>query len=968
MKFDRSTFIQKFVLETRDNLQRLNDSVLRLEKTPSNHEALDTMMRTIHTIKGSAKMLNFQTISTLAHDFEDAAYAMSKRKQEFSGAVIDIFLQTFDRLNALVDDVLNDQEAAADISDIQQKLIALAQNQPVESAKTPAKSDIPKEPVKSAIDKASFVTKFADEAQEHVQSIRDEFESLKKNSAHTESLQAALRAAHTLKGSARMLKFETLSAIALRVENILAAFQNKKITLTPLVKTAVEEALQLLSGLSDQVRSTGSDHFANTAVLDALDGVARNAKMDSETLIKIFASKETKPVVLTSGETDDSGVADRLGERLVQAGLLSREQLIHANQTTDTSVPLGERLIALGYLTREQLHLMLKEQKTSRELLGHAQITTTEVDLPASPKEDRRADVDQTIRIRIDKLDALIRATGELITSQMRNTDHLKNLRQAYITLKHFIKKIETGYVPAYRNENFSLEHSSFTAWSHEIIEEGILALAQMEALWKDGRENAATLETLVNEVQQNVMGMRMVPLSTIFDAYPRAVRDLAKNLGKKLQFNLTGRETELDRKMVEKLNEPLIHLIRNAIDHGIETPEERARSGKPAEGSLSIAAYNEGNTILIEVQDDGRGIDIEKIKEKAVKKNLISGKDDISRFSENDLINFIFMPGFSTSDFITDISGRGYGMDIVKQCIESLKGYITVETKKNVGSKFSIHLPLTLTSLRALFVQAGKHKLAFPLSSITETIKIKRSDIIEVIEKNAIRVRNQLIPILVLTDILNVPNDGGIKQEEAFVIIAHASGERAGFIVDDIIDERDIIVKSLPDHFMRVQNISSATIATNNEIVLVLHVPDLIASTKDFSIREKPKMPKKSAQSILVVDDSLNTREVEKTILQAYGYEVDTAKDGLDAFEKIRQKHFDLIVTDLEMPLMDGFTLTSKIKNDKNYQHIPVIIVTSRDSSDDKRRGIDVGANAYIVKGSFDQTNLIDTVESLIG
>lgn len=980
MKFDRTQFIQKFTAETRDNIQKLNQAFLGLEKTPSDKNLLQEAMRVIHTVKGSARMLNVTPMSELAHAVEDVLQLASKGTATLTSALIDVLLSSLDGLSALLEAVPHNQEGHVDIQPLLQRLEAIQKN-PGEAVSAITHKTAPEVllaepastvPVKKSdkpivLDKSAFITRFITEAEEHVRSITEAGTVLHQEPDNMTAAEKGFRAAHTLKGSARMLKFESTSSIAQRIETIYRQIWEKKSAWQPDYLNIITNTMQVIRRILTAIQQGGQESFKDVAILDLLDQVIEGQPVDAARIGATQAAiVQTGAHLETVVAGQELSPADSLGERLIQAGLITREQLFHVNRNSDARIPLGERLIAFGYISREQLSQILKEQKAAREMLGQKKfISVAESEPDKSPQALKT--VAEEIRIRLDKLDALINAVGELITAQMRRDENIQDFRKLFTQTRRYSRLVQELIIRLRK----SLPRNAEPEWSHleeEVTLGGIRMLEQFEGLTKRSREDAAAFALLINEIQAIVMGMRMIALSTIFDAYPRAVRDLARNLGKEVELVIRGRETELDRKMVEKLNEPLIHLIRNAIDHGIETADVRRTLGKPPTGLLEIAARNEGTSIVIEIRDDGGGLDLDKIKSRALQKRLLPEDQAIDRLSENDIINLIFLPGFSTADFITDISGRGYGMDVVKQSVEELKGYLSVDSQRGRGTCFSIHLPLTLTSLHALFVRAGHSKFAFPIPSVAETLKINRSEIIEVIQKKAIRLRNQLIPILPLSDVMGVPLTESVPQDELFVIIAHASGERAGFIVDDIIEEKEVIVKSLPRHFHKIKTISSATIAGNNEIVFILHVPQLILTTREFSVTVASGAARKTAQTILVVDDSLNTREVEKTILQAYGYDVDTAKDGLDAMEKIRQKTYDLIVTDLEMPLMDGFTLTAQIRAEKNLQNIPVVIVTSRDSADDKRRGIEVGANAYIVKGSFDQTNLIDTVESLIG
>ncbi len=980
MKFDRTQFIRKFISETRENIQRLNEGILKMEKDPSADPEMNELMRIIHTVKGSAKMLNIASVASVAHAFEEALQSIHRLNLSIQPPMADILLQGTDLMSVLLEALPENREDTVPTAGVIDRLNQCigrqltqteAETASAETVSTASGTTIPEIPAtkkeKSIVfDKSAFIRRFLTEMTDHLQAMDQACQRLEVNKNDAEALEQGFRAAHTLKGSARMLKFESASNIAQRIEMLFRSAWEKKSSWGGHQSEIVLNTLDVLRQIHQRIGQNGQEDFRQASVLDLLDQAIAGQTIDASA---IRLSLETTDSVMASesGMEIPAGeeTGDSLGERLIQVRWITREQLLHVNQNSDNRLPLGERLVAFGYITREQLNLALKEQRASRELLGHAEIKRIqdfELETHPAPVKAKAIEDFPTIRVRLDKLDRLIKSVGELITAQMQSGQNLPALRKIQTDLRRFTRSVHDCY---YRQSRYGVSDDSH---GDELIHSGQQILEQAEHFGKMYRDSVATFELLVNDIQNSVMSMRMIALSTIFDAYPRAVRDLAKNLGKDIELVIEGRETELDRKMVEKLNEPLIHLIRNAIDHGIEPPETRKALGKPARGLLRISARNEGTSIVIEITDDGRGLDYEKIRRKALAKGLIGHESDFQRMSENDITNLIFLPGFSTADFITDISGRGFGMDVVKQGVENLKGYISVLTKPEQGTLFRVHLPLTLTSLRALFVTSGIAQLAFPIASVSETLKIQKSDLIEVVRKKAIRLRNQLIPIVSLADVLKLSAEDESDRDEFFVIIAHANGERAGFIVDDITDEKDIIVKPLPGHFHRLKHISSATIAGNNDVIFVLHVPQLIEAIKETTVSEKPRTARKTALTILVVDDSLNTREVEKTILQAYGYEVDTAKDGLEALDKLKHHPYDLVVTDLEMPVMDGFTLTTRLREEQQFRGIPVVIVTSRDSADDKRRGIEVGANAYIVKGSFDQTNLIDTVESLIG
>jgi chemotaxis protein histidine kinase CheA len=387
------------------------------------------------------------------------------------------------------------------------------------------------------------------------------------------------------------------------------------------------------------------------------------------------------------------------------------------------------------------------------------------------------------------------------------------------------------------------------------------------------------------------------------------------------------------------------------------------------------ISAHYEGGSVLIELSDDGSGISLQKIKEKALRKKLFD-EATLNTLSESELIDLIFYSGFSTSTLITDVSGRGVGMDVVKKnIVEDLKGTIRIITKEGQGTTFYIRLPLILAITHVLLFRTSDKVFAIPANSVREILRVPKTEMIEILDKRAIRLHEQLIPVVELNMLLNLPVSEApeeIDTENLLIVIVHRENEQLGLIIDSLLDEEDMVIKSLPPHMKNNRWVSGVIITGNNETVNVLNVATILEAAKEMKglkrDRKKTLEEEKRVINILVVDDSINTREIEKSILEAYGYRVTLADDGLEALEKAQKFKYDLIITDIEMPHLDGFSLTEKLRKDNQYKNTPIIIVTSREREEDKRKGIQVGADAYIIKGAFDQSNLLETVQSLIG
>jgi two-component system chemotaxis sensor kinase CheA len=459
-----------------------------------------------------------------------------------------------------------------------------------------------------------------------------------------------------------------------------------------------------------------------------------------------------------------------------------------------------------------------------------------------------------------------------------------------------------------------------------------IKLLGQCDAQMQKLRENnvklydhASTLEfhldPIIDELQANMKKIRMLPLSAIFDGFPRMVRDIATQQGKEVSLLISGEETELDKKVLDGIKPSLIHILRNCIDHGIEGPEVRTALGKQRVGTIKVSALHEADNVVITVEDDGRGMDIDQIKQTALKKQLVTHAD-LERMTDKEILNIVFMNGYSTSPVVTDVSGRGIGLDIVRRDITHLKGGVTLTTQKNGGSKFTLVLPLTIAIIQVLLVEVQDMIFALPMLPITESVKVKRGEVSTIEGRMAISLRGHTVPLVALNEVLELPPVREEKEKadgEMMVVIAASLDSRIGFVVDRIVGEEEVFIKSLGKHLGKVKNVSGAIIMPTGEVVIVLDMADLIAhsalSLPEVTGRKGVPELKRKEKKILVVEDAFSTRELEKTILETHGYLVDTAVDGLDALDRITGSHYDLIVSDIEMPRMDGFELCKTLK-----------------------------------------------------
>ncbi|HEB98944.1 MAG TPA: hybrid sensor histidine kinase/response regulator, partial [Thiotrichales bacterium] len=466
----------------------------------------------------------------------------------------------------------------------------------------------------------------------------------------------------------------------------------------------------------------------------------------------------------------------------------------------------------------------------------------------------------------------------------------------------------------------------------------------------------------------------RMRPFADGVRGLQRMVRDIARELGKQVQFEIEGLNTQVDRDILEKLEAPINHLLRNALDHGLETPEERRAAGKPEQARLRLAAMHSSGMLSIVVEDDGRGMDLEVLRRKIVERKMVS--EEMARdLSEAELMDFIFLPGFSTRDQVTEISGRGVGLDVVHSVVQEMHGVVHAHAEPGRGMRFHMQLPLTLSVMRSLMVEIGGEPYAFPLAQIHRSLKLPRGAIETMEGRQYFTLGNQHVGLVDACQLLELEG-AGTDNDEICVVVLGERMDRYGFVVDGFLGEKSLAVLPLDPRLGKVRDVAAASILENGDPCLILDVEDMLRSADllvsgsrlqrigDRAARQEEKARKR----ILVVDDSITVREVERNMLANRGYEVEVAVDGMDGWNAVRTGDYDLVISDIDMPRMNGFEFVSMIKNDPKLRTLPVMIVSYKDREEDRDRGLEVGADYYLTKGSFHDETLLDAVADLIG
>ena len=708
----------------------------------------------------------------------------------------------------------------------------------------------------------------------------------------------------------------------------------------------------------------------------SLKGAARSVKMSE--VEALCQSMESIFAAWKGGEFDPSPeLYDALHRAVDSARLLSAAP----DEARDATLK-----DQIGQLSEQLADLLQGFSSTTKSPTNNGQaysIAYTSEPV-ISPPEERPAPT-ESVRIATAKLDTVLLQAEELLSVKLATSHHaaeLKNINAALARWKRVWAKVQpevravtrslerNGHEDGIRNSQFS-KIVEFLDWNLGAFTE---IDDHLTALEKSAEQDRRALGAMVDELLGDMKNVLMLPFGSVLDSLPRLVRSLARDQAKEVDLVIEGGEVEVDRRILEEMKDPLIHLIRNCIDHGIEKPEEREQKNKPRRGTIKIEVSQlEGSKVQILISDDGRGIDRAKIQASASKLGLTT-QPQADNLSDPEALALIFQSGVSSSALITDLSGRGLGLAIVREKAEKLRGTVTVQSELGGGTGFRVVLPLTIASFRGIPVRVDEALFVIPSTAVERVAHVEKNKIKTVENKETIALDGKTVALVRLADALELHGTNGAEHtnDRMFVVVISQNGERIAFVVDEVINEQEVLVKTLGCQLSRVRNVAGATVLANGKLVPILNVTDLMQSAVRASAAtarvaaavlatEKP-----TRKSVLVVEDSITSRALLKGILEGAGYSVNTAVDGVDGLTQLRSGGFDVVVSDVEMPRMNGFDLATKIRADKKLSELPIVLVTALHSREDRERGMDVGANAYIVKNSFDQSNLLDVVERL--
>lgn len=874
---------------------------------------------------------------------------------------------------------------------------------------------------------AQLLAAFRMESEEHFDAISDGLVDLERLPAGDERrtrLETVYRAFHSLKGASRAVDLRDIEGVCQSAETVFAAAKRDDFSLNATVLDVIHGAVDAMrASLSAPGGDTpailaGFQERLDTLMLErrtggeapAVNGRERANPMPAE------APERAKPIPAEAPRIRVTGpliVADRKPDaapptaspaapgieppappqppRAVVQVVPSRAEVEAAPpQPPRTEVPAAPpeppKPVPPIAVPQEPVRVRAPLFPVSAERngspstqAGPSPAETPRVSEAARPAEGAAAPLAETIKVSSDRLDRVLLQVEELLSVKLAAGHRAARIKRLEATISGALSsslalsseagRFLRGRSPSEADGNAASKLQEMLARNVEVLKETAVEIANLSHT-ADG--DARQLDGQMNQLLEDAKTLLMLPVGSILHALPKMARDVSRQLDKEIAVELRGAETEIDKRILDLLKDPVLHIVRNCIDHGIEMPDERERLGKPRRGTVTLTTTQQENgKVELQIADDGGGIDIERLKQAALKQGTIP-PDVLEAMDDREALHLLFQSGVSTSPIITDLSGRGLGMAIVRDALEELGGSISVESVPGKGAAFRLVLPVSHTTLRCVLARVSERSFLVPVTHIERVCRVAKDEIKLVANSRAVTLDGRPISVVPLADALGLPKAASSQAHVQMLVVGFA-GIKIAFQVDEILHEQETLIKKMGSHLVHVRHIAGAAIMGTGEPVPILNVRELLTTAQSLSASPAFAADRDDAdraparKRILVVEDSITSRMLIKNILEAIGYDVSVAVDGMEALSALNAAPFDLVISDVEMPRMDGFTLTENLRKDPLLAEIPVILVTSLESREHRERGVMAGANAYIVKRTFDQSNLVETIQRLI-
>jgi two-component system, chemotaxis family, sensor kinase CheA len=893
-----------YQIASEEHLQKLADGLQHLQKHPQDEATLEILLREAHSLKGDSRSVGIENVVTLTHQVEEILLSIKASEIIFTSDVCDRLYQGLDAIGLLVYEAVTGESSGVDTEKVLNSLMQGV----LESQQPQTEAD-------------------AVEAEQSVQAVQVLVEQIHQSNT-----------------------IISVAEINSNATQLAPTFIEDE-ELRDIYQIASEEHLQKLADGLQHLQK----HPQDEATLEILLREAHSLKGDSRSVgveNVVTLTHQVEEILLSIKASEiifAPDVSDCLYQGLDAISLLVYEAVTGQLSGIDTEQILNQLLAVVSAPTIQE-SLPLPAEIPAK--------TATQLD---------KAEIEQpyhidTIRVQTRHFDALMTQAEEL-TLTKTTIAHTAGEIEAMATMWEEWKAV-------YSQEKYLDSSSLNTNFYAERLEKTI------NSLRTSTQENSTKLDIIVGELREKIYTLRLVPLSTVFQVLKRIVRDLARQQSKQVELIIEGGETTADKRILEEIKDSLMHIVRNAIDHGIETPAEREKLGKPPVATIWLRGYRTATNIVIELADDGRGLDIEKIKQTAVKLGLYS-PEELAIMTPSQIYPLILASGFSTRTFITEISGRGIGLDVVRTSIERLQGNIQIESTPGQGCTFRIQLNTTLGIINVVLLEVEGIVHALPIEFVQKTLLVSQEQIFTIEDRATIDLDGQAVCVANLADLLELSNPASAyaakEQQNSPLrpcILLKVGEEQSGFFVDRMKHTQEIVIKPQSQLLKRVRNVMGATILGSGEVCMILNPPDLLKSLQQQNTSVVSIKPKKTIQRkpvILLVEDSIPVRTQEKRLLEKAGYEVVIAVDGLDGYNKLKTRDFDAVISDVEMPHLDGLSLTAKIRQHEEYKALPIILLTTLASDEDIARGSEAGANAYIIKSNFNQDVLLEILGRLV-
>lgn len=971
-----------FQVESEEILERIFENLLLLESRPADKELAAVLYRDLHSIKGAIRMVGFNNIQNIIHKIEDIFDKINTDGLILDSEKILVITKSLELVSKyLHTSVENQREIIGE--DFNPTLSALEYICDVELAESNFNEPIETIASLAAIAEAQIQDSESNDLQNHQEEINFTFNNcfeIIDGIVPEEESQEIVILREELAKIYEILKDSNLYEVKTALQNVLTKLD---FVMNATNAFTISEILEMRNELS-----SAAAKFNTSCIDDVASGITFFDIAEKITMLQgssVYA-KEIKDDVLQIKESvEDSSIMEivtmiveildfiiensvQLEEQMTQTLKSGVEYCASPNESID-----GDLIIQQLEIMKQLLELNFKKDT------GVSEIKNLSTQSSVSNKSASSTEI-KTLHVNAQKLDLLVNQLGELIITKIKTEKNLEkidliknsneNCQKDLLKTSNYLRYYNRKYLQSGNSEQYTTAFvKQVFALLSDITQNVSRTIYDLNSLYRSSKEDDMKMRLIIDEMESMVKNIRVLPISTVFNSFSRMVRDIAAEKNKDIDFEIEGKDTCADKKIIEEIKTPLIHILRNAIDHGIESKEDRLMAGKSPVGKILLSAKQDDNKVIIDVVDDGQGFNLEKIKDRAVSRGFLT-QEDIDSMSDEAIMNIIFWPGFTTGDSITSISGRGIGLDVVKTKISQLNGKVKVISEFGKGSCVHIEIPVTLTTLRVFLVKISEQVFAIPIQMITTFILKKQDEIKTNNGTRSIVYNDKILPLYYLSDILGLePIPRGEKET---VLIIESDEKSIGLVVDKLLGDQDILQKKLSPPLYKVKNVSGITNLASGELCLILNMQDILHYdfNKAMSLSSSPKLLTADVLSykrILVVDDSMTTRSMIKNILINLDYSVDAVLDATEALVKLKMSHYDLIITDINMPKMDGYEFIEILKNDEMYMDIPILVMSSLTRETVMKRLNKLKVDGYMQKDLFNQKEFIEKIEETL-